>query len=114
MQILHTANPTGHFSGLFVRLINGINIDWSCARNILALNVLQFQNSFILVVKAWLVKHRNAQVLLLPIRLGHLEEGVHLTDGRDVVWNEWFDLRVQVNLLWLIALDVLKHLLQLL
>lgn len=66
------------------------------------------------MVKAGFVQNRDTQVFLLTIGLGHLKEGINLTDSRDVVRNEGLDLGVQVNLLGLVALNVLKHLLQLL
>jgi len=66
------------------------------------------------MVEAGLIQNGDTQVLLLTIGLGHLKEGINLSDSRDVVRNEWLDLGVEINLLGLVALNVLKHLLQLL
>ena len=66
------------------------------------------------MVKTRFIKNRDTQVLVRTIRLRHLKEGIDLTNSGNVVWNKWLDLCVQINLLWLVTLNVLKHFLQLL
>ena len=66
------------------------------------------------MVQARLIKHRDTQIFLLTIGFGHLQEGIDFADSRDVVRDEGLDLRLQVNLLRLVALNVLKHFLELL
>jgi hypothetical protein len=109
---LHAADPAGHLTRLLVGALNWVNVDGGSTRHILALHILELKHGLIFVVKAGLVQNRDTEVFLLTIRFGHLEEGVDLTDSRDVVGDEWLDLRVKVDLLGLVALNVLKHLLQ--
>ena len=109
MQILHTANPARNFLRLFVRVFNGVHIDWGCSHDVLTLHVLQFQHSLVLVVKSWLIKNCDTQVLLRAIGFGHLKEGIDFSNSRDVLGNEWLDLGLEVYLLRLVTLDVLKE-----
>ena len=114
MQALHAADPAGSFTWLLVRLIDRINAHRGRARNILALHVLELQYSFVFVVKAGLIKYANTQVLFLSVRFRHLKEGVDLSDSGDVVWDEGLELGFEVDLLWLVTLNVLEHFLKLL
>ena len=114
MQVLHAANPAGHFTWLLVCLVDRINAHRGCARNILALHVLELQYSFVLVVEARLIEYANTQVLFLSIWLRHLKEGVDLSDSGDVVWDEWLELGFEVDLLGFVTLNVLEHFLELL
>ena len=114
MQILHAADPAGHLTWFLVGLVDRVDINWSGARYILALHVLQLEHCLVLVVKTRLIEHRDTQIFLLTVRFGHLKEGIDFTDGGDVVRDEWLDLRLQVNFLGLVPLNVLKHLLELL
>ena len=66
------------------------------------------------MVEAGFVKHAYAQVFLLTIGFGHLEEGIDLADCRDVVGDERLYLSLEVDLLRFVTLYVLEHLLQLL
>lgn len=50
----------------------------------------------------------------MTVGLGHLQEGIDLTNSWDIIGDEGLDLGLEINLLRLIALNVLKHLLQLL
>ena len=112
MQVLDAADPTRNFSGLLVSLINRIDVDGGGARHIFALNILELQNSFIFVVKARFIKDIDTEVLLLTIRLGHLEESIDFANSGDVFRNEGLNLSFQIDLLGFVTLDVLKHLLQ--
>ena len=66
------------------------------------------------MIQARLVKNGNTKVFFLTIWLRHLQEGVDFAHCGNVVRNEWLDLRVQLNLLRLVALNVLEYLLELL
>lgn len=112
MKVLYTADPASNFAGLLVSVFDRVDVDGGSARHILTLHILQFQNRFVFVVKAGLVQHGDSQIFLGAIWLGHLEEGINLTDCGDVVRDERLDLRVQLNLLRLVPLDVLKHFLE--
>ena len=63
------------------------------------------------MIKSWLIQHGDTQVFLRSVGLRHLEERVHLTDCWNVVWNEGLQLRLQVDLLRLVPVDVLEDLL---
>lgn len=64
------------------------------------------------MIEAGLVEDCDAKVFFLSIRLGHLHEGIDLANRRDVVRNEWPELRVEFNLLRLVPLYILEHLLK--
>lgn len=113
MQVLHTINPPRDVFWSLVSIFYRLNTHWRGAYNILALNVLQFQNCLILAVKGWLVKLRYAEILLGTIWLRHLKTCVDLTNGWDVVWHEWLQFRLQVDLLRFVSLDIFKELLDL-
>ena len=66
------------------------------------------------MVQSRLIQHRDAQVFLGTIGLGHLQEGVHFTHRRDVVGDEGLELSFEVDLLRLVAVDVLEDILHLL
>ena len=72
MQVLNTTDPSADFARLFVRVLDRVNSHGRSARHILALHVLELEDSFILVIKARLIKHCDTQVLLLTIWLRHL------------------------------------------
>jgi hypothetical protein len=109
VQILHTADPAADFARLLIRLIDRVDINWGSARNILALNVFQFQYGLVFVIQTWFVKDSDTQVFLLSIWLWHLQESINFTNSWDVVRNEWLDLGFQINFLGLVSLNVLKH-----
>ena len=94
MQVLNTTDPSADFARLFVRVLDRVNSHGRSARHILALHVLEFKNRFVFIVQAGLVQHRDSQVFLRTVWLRHLEEGVNLSDCRDVVRDEGLDLRV--------------------
>jgi hypothetical protein len=52
VKVLYTADPARHFARLLVGVFNRVHIDWSRARHIFALHVLEFQDSFIFMVQA--------------------------------------------------------------
>jgi len=95
-------------------MFNRVNINRCGARHIFTLDIFQFQYSLIFVVKTWLIEYCNTKIFLGPIWFGHLQEGIYLADGGDVVGNERLHLGIEFNFLRLVALDVLEHLLELL
>ena len=112
VQVLHTADPTRNFPRFLVGAFDCIDINGGGTRNIFTLHILQLQNSLVFVVQTWLVEDCNTEVFFLSIWLWHLEEGVNLAHCGNVVRDEGLDLRVKLNLLRLVALNVLKHLLE--
>ena len=48
-----------------------------------------------------------------PPSATHLEESINVSDGGDVLWYEWFQLRLQVYCLGCVPRDVLEEFLQL-
>ena len=114
MQVLYAADPTRNFSRFLVSAFNRVDIDGRSSCNILALNVLELENSFVFMIQTRLIQNSDTKVFLLAIRLGHLQEGINFSDSWDVVWDEWLDLCVELDLLRLVALNVLKHFLKLL
>ena len=66
------------------------------------------------MVQAGLIEDCNTKIFLLSIWLWHLQESINFANCRDVVRNEGLDLCVQINFLGLIALNVIKHVLELL
>ena len=114
MQVLYAADPTRNFSRFLVSAFNRVDIDGRSSCNILALNILELENSFVFMIQTRLVQNSDTKVFLLAIRLWHLQEGINFSDSWDVVWDEWLDLCVELDLLRLVALNVLKHFLELL
>ena len=66
------------------------------------------------MIQTRLVQNSDTKIFLLAIRLWHLQEGINFSDSWDVVWDEWLDLCVELDLLRLVALNVLKHFFELL
>lgn len=60
------------------------------------------------MIQGGFVKHCNTKVFLGSVRLGHLQKGIDFSNSRDVVWNERFNLSVEVNFLRLVPLDVFE------
>ena len=114
MQVLYAADPTRNFSRFLVSAFNRVDIDGCSSCDILALNVLELENSFVFMIQTRLIQNSDTKVFLLAIRLWHLQEGINFSDSWDVVWDEWLDLCVELDLLGLVALNILKHFLELL
>ena len=66
------------------------------------------------MIQSWLIKHSYTKVFLSVIWFWHLEECINLSNSRDIVWNERFYLRLNINFLWLVPVFVLKDLLNIL
>jgi hypothetical protein len=66
------------------------------------------------VVERRFVQHRDTQVFLGTIGLGHLQEGVYFTNCWDIVRYEGLELSFEVDLLRLVPVDVLEYILHLL
>ena len=113
MQVLNTIDPTRNFARFLVGIFDRVNIDGGSARHVLALNILQFQYCLVFVIKARFVKNGDTEVFLVAIGLGHLQESIDLSDSGDVVGDEGLDLGIELNLLGLIATDVLEDFLKL-
>ena len=113
MQVLNSVDPPGDLFGFLVGAFDPVNIDGGGTHDVLALHVLQLKHSLVLRVECRFIQLSNTQVLLGAIRLGHLEEGVNFADRGDVVRHEGAQLSFKVDLLGLVAGDVLEQFLHL-
>lgn len=109
VQVLHGGDPPSDLLWLFISVLDRVDVHWRASHDVLRLNILEFQNSFVLAVKCGFIEHGNTQVLVSTIWLWHLQERVNLTHGWHEVGYERLDLGVEVNLLWLKARDVLEE-----
>jgi len=111
VQILHCSNPPCNLLRLLISLLNRVNVHGSCTNHIFALNIFQFKHRFVFVVKSWFIQHNHTKIFLSSIWFGHFQECINFTDSWDVVRNEGLKLGFQVNLLRLVAINVLKDVL---
>ena len=109
VQILHRVHPPADLLRFLISILDRIDVHGRGTDNILALHVFQLENGLVLVVEGRLVQHNNSQVLFSSVRLGHLQEGIDLTHSRDILRNERLQLRIQVDFLWLVPVDILKE-----
>lgn len=109
-------DPREDFFGVFVGILNRLDRHFlgSNADRFLELDVLHLEYSVIRAVHSWLVEDRDAEVFFFLIWLWHLEEGIDLSYCRDVIWNEWLEKRVQLNVLRFEPANVFKELLDIL
>ena len=111
MQILNVRDPLRYLLWFFVCVLQGVHIDHDGAGHVFALHIFQLKDGLVFVVKAWLVKDCDSQILFLTIRLWHLKEGIHFAYSWDVVRDERLDLGIKFALLRFVSLDVLEELL---
>jgi len=110
VQVLNAVNPPGNLLWLLVGRFDGVDVHGGCADNILALDVFKLEHSLVFVVKSRFVQHSNTQVFLGTVGLRHLHKGIDFADCGDVVRDERLDLGVQVDLLRLVAANILEDL----
>lgn len=113
MQILHAIDPPRYVFRSLIRILYRLYAHGCSAHNVFTLDVLQLQNCFVLAVQGRLIQLSYTEVFLLPVRLRHLQAGVHLSHCWHVVWHERFQLRFQIDLLRFVSLDILEQFLNL-
>lgn len=110
VEVAHAVDPAVDFLLFLVGVLDRVHVERGRTHNILGLDILELQDSFVFVVERRFIEHRDTEVLLVSIRFGHLEERVDLSHRRDVVWDEGLDPGLKIDLLGLVPRDVLKEL----
>lgn len=113
MQLLHTVDPSRDFLRLLISTFDGLDVHgWSRSLvHVSLLDILELDQFVVVAVQARLIKHSDTKVFLSAVRFRHFKEGVHLSHTRDVFRNERLQLSVKINLLRLVAENVLKEVL---
>lgn len=88
VQILHAIDPPRYVFRSLIRILYRLYAHGCSAHNVFTLDVLQLQNCFVLAVQGRLIQLSYTEVFLLPVRLRHLQAGVHLSHCWHVVWHE--------------------------
>jgi hypothetical protein len=109
MQILDAINPSGNLLWLFVRMLYRVHINRGCSNDILALHILELEHCLILAVECWLIKLSDTKILLSSIWLRHFEASIHFSNCWHIIGNEWLQFSIEVKLLWLVPLNILEQ-----
>lgn len=80
VQVLHTVDPARDLLGLLISMLNRLDIHGCCANDVTLLDVSQFNNGLIFRIQCWLVQYRDTKVFFGTVWLGHLQEGIDLTN----------------------------------
>lgn len=95
-------------------MLDGVHCDRGCPHYVFALNILELKDCFVLAVESWLIQLGDTEILLGAIWLWHFEASINLSNCWYVIGNEGLQLGVEVELLWLVPLDVLEQVLDVL
>lgn len=108
MKICNAIDPSRYLFWFLVGRLYCVHCYWGSSHDILALDILELENCFILTVECWFIKLSNTQVLFGSIWLGHFEASIHFSNSRHIVGNEWLQFSIEVQFLWLVPLNVLE------
>ena len=104
VDICHSIDPFQYFFGVLVCIFNGVDFGILALVSLVLVYQLQIDLGLVRLVERrfilnWIFsyQHEKTHGLGLSIRSGHLQKGINLSNGRNVLRNKSFELGIEIG-----------------